>query len=142
MVLFVRLEMLGQICNPFGQNGNLDLRRAGIRVVDSILFDDFLLTFNRNRQLFTSFRERVTDVVTRNCLVYHVLAIRARDKPLLLAEENFHRLYNTQISPHAVDLVGGEKRLPHSQQDSLAIKDPQPVPGLEGCGNSGHRDPQ
>ena len=37
MVLLVRLEMLRQFTNPRAQDGNLDFRRTGIRVVSTVL---------------------------------------------------------------------------------------------------------
>ena len=33
MILFVYLEMLGQVCDTLGQNGDLDLGRTGITVM-------------------------------------------------------------------------------------------------------------
>jgi len=37
MVLIVRLEMLRQFTNARAQNGNLDFRRTGIRLVSTVL---------------------------------------------------------------------------------------------------------
>jgi hypothetical protein len=46
MVLFVRFEVLRQATNALAQNGNLDFRAAGIRIVRTVTVNDvgFLLS--------------------------------------------------------------------------------------------------
>ena len=41
VVLLVLLEMIGQFDDPLGQKSDLDLRRAGILVVNGCFLDDF-----------------------------------------------------------------------------------------------------
>jgi hypothetical protein len=43
VVLLVDLEMIGEVVDPLGQDGHLDIRRAGIGLVPLELFDDLLL---------------------------------------------------------------------------------------------------
>ena len=49
MILLVRLEMLGEFVDPFGQDRDLDLRRAGIRLVGPEVLDDLSLAFSGNQ---------------------------------------------------------------------------------------------
>ena len=50
VILFVCLEMLGQLANPLTQNRNLDFRRTGIRIVCAEAFNQgcFLLAVARS----------------------------------------------------------------------------------------------
>jgi hypothetical protein len=43
MVLLVALEMRGQAIDPFGQQGNLDLGRAGIVFMNGVVLDQLVL---------------------------------------------------------------------------------------------------
>jgi len=43
VVLFVRLEVLRQLTDPLTQQGDLDLRAAGITLVGAVLVNDGLL---------------------------------------------------------------------------------------------------
>src|ERR1700704_1784843 len=49
IVFHVRLEMIGQIVDPFGQDRDLNLRRPGVAGLLRMRLDDFSFTFGRNR---------------------------------------------------------------------------------------------
>jgi len=55
MVLGMDLQMLRQLVDPGGQDGNLDLRRAGVLVMQTVLLDDFGFFFF-SQHVFTSLR--------------------------------------------------------------------------------------
>src|SRR6056297_3135721 len=55
VVLRMGLEMLGQIGDPLGENGDLDIRGAGITFFRAEFLDQFLLALRRDRYRF-SFR--------------------------------------------------------------------------------------
>lgn len=45
MVVAVVLKMLGELIDTTGQNCDLNLRRTGVALMNSVLFDDLLLLF-------------------------------------------------------------------------------------------------
>jgi hypothetical protein len=49
MILLVRLEVLGEFVDPFGQDRDLNLRRAGVRLVGPEVLDDLSLAFSGNQ---------------------------------------------------------------------------------------------
>src|SRR3990170_6394942 len=49
VVLAVRLEMIGEIGDPLGQDGDLDLRGAGIALLGRIFLDELLLALSADR---------------------------------------------------------------------------------------------
>src|SRR5712671_7230968 len=49
IVFHVRLEMLGEIVDPFGQDRDLHLRRTRVAGLLRVSLDDFRLAFGRNR---------------------------------------------------------------------------------------------
>src|SRR5689334_23248357 len=56
IVLHVRLEVLGQIVDALGEDGDLHFRRASVSGLLGVLLDDFSLAAacNRHRSLFLS----------------------------------------------------------------------------------------
>ena len=46
VVVLIGLQMLGQVIDPGGQQSNLDLRRAGVALMNSGFFDDSLLVLH------------------------------------------------------------------------------------------------
>src|SRR6202035_1571981 len=56
IIFHMRLEMLGQIHDPLGQDRDLDLRRAGIARLQSIVFQQRLFALRRNRHRITSLK--------------------------------------------------------------------------------------
>src|SRR5688500_11753335 len=48
-ILLVRLQMLGQILDPFGQESHLHLRCAGVLAAIAVFLDQFLLAISRDR---------------------------------------------------------------------------------------------
>src|SRR6202023_3752517 len=54
IVFRMRLEMFGQIHDPLGQDRNLDLGRAGIARLQSIVFQQRLFALRCNRHRITS----------------------------------------------------------------------------------------
>src|ERR1041384_4664892 len=55
VVLDVRLEMLGEVVDPFGQDRDLHLGRSGVAGLRGIGLDDFCLTLSSNRHRLVTF---------------------------------------------------------------------------------------
>jgi hypothetical protein len=51
MILLMDLEVLRQVSYPLAQQGDLNLWRSGVGIMDTILFDDRLFLFRRKGQL-------------------------------------------------------------------------------------------
>ena len=51
VVLLVRLEMLGQVDDPLGQDRDLDFRRSGVALGLRVVLDDFGLAFGSYGQM-------------------------------------------------------------------------------------------
>jgi hypothetical protein len=49
IVLHMGLEVVGQGCDPFGQDRDLNLGRAGVARLGAILLDEFGLAAGRKR---------------------------------------------------------------------------------------------
>src|SRR5580704_18177304 len=64
VVFHMRLEMLGQIADPLGQDRNLDLRRAGIARLQGIVFQKRLFALCCNRHRITSLDKVATQSTT------------------------------------------------------------------------------
>ena len=49
VVLLVALEMLGEIGDALGEEGNLDFGRTGVAFLGAVFLEEFRLALSRNR---------------------------------------------------------------------------------------------
>ena len=56
IVLLVHLQVLGELVNALGEDGDLHLRRAGVALVGLVVFDDGCFLILGNHDIYSSFR--------------------------------------------------------------------------------------